>query len=145
VSDGDVDLRAVFETLDPKARDTLRRILIHDQADRDAISSRLMRHRDRNGQGWADIIHLSVSPVKPVFARTIADGHHRRVSCGSRNVEEGGASGRKPRHCSSRDYGFASTPDLAVGVPWADGVLRQPGGRPLTSQPAPTGGVLPAV
>jgi hypothetical protein len=52
VSDGDVDLRAVFETLDPKARDTLRRILIHDQADRDAISSRLMRYRDQNGQDW---------------------------------------------------------------------------------------------
>jgi hypothetical protein len=56
VSDGDVDLRAVFETLDPKARDTLRRILIHDQADRDAISSRLMRYRDQNGQDSADII-----------------------------------------------------------------------------------------
>jgi hypothetical protein len=30
--------------------------LIRDQADRDAISSRLMRHRDKNGQDWADII-----------------------------------------------------------------------------------------
>ena len=42
--------------LDPHARDTLRRALIRDQADRDAISSRLMRYRDQNGQGWADII-----------------------------------------------------------------------------------------
>jgi hypothetical protein len=31
-------------------------VLIHDRADRDEISSRLMRYRDQNGQGWADII-----------------------------------------------------------------------------------------
>jgi hypothetical protein len=38
--DEDDDLRAVLATLDPKARDTLRRVLIRDQADRDAIASR---------------------------------------------------------------------------------------------------------
>jgi hypothetical protein len=54
--DGDRELRRLLSTLDPKARDDLRRVLIRDQADRDAISSRLMRYRDRNGQGWADII-----------------------------------------------------------------------------------------
>jgi hypothetical protein len=32
------DLRDLLETLDPKARDDLRRVLIRDQADRDAIS-----------------------------------------------------------------------------------------------------------
>jgi hypothetical protein len=32
----------LLETLDPKARDDLRRVLIRDQADRDAISSHLM-------------------------------------------------------------------------------------------------------
>jgi hypothetical protein len=32
--------------------------MIRDQAHRDAISSRLMRYRDQNGQGWADIIDL---------------------------------------------------------------------------------------
>jgi hypothetical protein len=53
-----LDLRSLLETLDPKARDTLRRVLIHDQADRDAISSRLLRYRDQNGDGWADIIDL---------------------------------------------------------------------------------------
>ena len=37
-------------------RDDLRRVLIHDRADRDAIASRLMRYRDQNGQDWADII-----------------------------------------------------------------------------------------
>jgi hypothetical protein len=39
----DADLRVLLETLDAKARDDLRRVLIRDQADRDAISSRLMR------------------------------------------------------------------------------------------------------
>jgi hypothetical protein len=46
----DADLGALLETLDPKARDDLRRVLIRDQADR------LMRYRDQNGQDWADII-----------------------------------------------------------------------------------------
>jgi hypothetical protein len=46
----DSDLRVLLATLGPNARDTLRRVLIHDQADRDAISSRLMRYRDQNGQ-----------------------------------------------------------------------------------------------
>jgi hypothetical protein len=50
------DLRALLETLTPKARDDLRRVLIRHQADRDAIASRLMRYRDQNGQDWADII-----------------------------------------------------------------------------------------
>jgi len=42
----------------PKARDDLRRVLVRDHADRDAIASMLMRYRDQNGQGWADIIDL---------------------------------------------------------------------------------------
>jgi hypothetical protein len=55
-ADRGADLRALLETLDSKARTDLRRVLIRDQADRDAISSRLMRYRDQNGQDWADII-----------------------------------------------------------------------------------------
>ena len=58
MSDGDADLRAVLETLDPKGRDDLRRVLIHDQADRDAIASQLMRYRDGRGDYWADIIDM---------------------------------------------------------------------------------------
>jgi hypothetical protein len=54
----DPDLRALLLSLTPNARDDLRRVLTRDQADRDAISSRLMRYRDENGQDWADIIHL---------------------------------------------------------------------------------------
>jgi hypothetical protein len=34
----DAYFRALLETLDPKARDDLRRILIRDHADRDAIA-----------------------------------------------------------------------------------------------------------
>ena len=54
--DGGIGLRALVGTLDPKARDDLRRALIHDQADRDAIAMQLMRYRDKNGQRWADVI-----------------------------------------------------------------------------------------
>ena len=54
MSDKEPDLRSLFESLDPKARDDLRRVLVRDQADRDAIASRLMRYRDRNGQDWVD-------------------------------------------------------------------------------------------
>jgi hypothetical protein len=50
------DLRELLLTLSPRARNDLRRVLIRDHADRDAISSRLMRYRDQNGQDWADII-----------------------------------------------------------------------------------------
>jgi hypothetical protein len=56
MNDEDGGLRALLLTLDPKARDDLRRVLIRDQADRDPLSSRLMRYRDLNGQDWADII-----------------------------------------------------------------------------------------
>jgi hypothetical protein len=52
----DNDLRDLLLTLSPSTRDDLRRALIRDHADRDAIASRLMRYRDQNGQDWADII-----------------------------------------------------------------------------------------
>jgi hypothetical protein len=42
----------------PTARDTLRRVLIRDQSDRDAIAQELIRYRDEHGQGWADIIDM---------------------------------------------------------------------------------------
>jgi hypothetical protein len=52
------ELRAFLRALTPKARDDLRRVLIHDQADRDAISSDLLRYRDERGDDWADIIDM---------------------------------------------------------------------------------------
>jgi hypothetical protein len=52
------ELRAILETLDPPARDTLRRVLIHDQAERDAIASDLLRYRDGRCDDRADIIDM---------------------------------------------------------------------------------------
>ena len=46
----------MLPTLNREVRDTLRRVLIRDQADRDAIASSLLRYRDRRGDDWADII-----------------------------------------------------------------------------------------
>ena len=54
-SDG---LRDFLQALSPKTRDDLRRVLIRDHADRDAIASQLLRYRVENGQRWADIIDL---------------------------------------------------------------------------------------
>jgi hypothetical protein len=54
------------------AREHLRTALIRDQADRDAITSRLMRYRDENGQRWADIIDFLTNPPEA-----------RRRLCGS--------------------------------------------------------------
>ena len=64
------DLRDLLETLDPKARDHLRRVLIHDQADRDAIASDLLRYRDRHGDDWADIIDFQT--MHPEARRKVA-------------------------------------------------------------------------
>ncbi len=65
----DVDLSALLETLDPRARDDLRNVLIHDQADRDTLASRLMRYRDGRGGDWADII--DVMTMHPVARRKV--------------------------------------------------------------------------
>jgi hypothetical protein len=48
----DDNLRALLKMLDAKARDGLRRVLIRDQADRNAISSQLLRYRDQQGDDW---------------------------------------------------------------------------------------------
>jgi hypothetical protein len=55
---GDDDLRKLLATLDLGARDALRNVLIHDQADRDAIAYQLLRYRDGRGDDWADIIDM---------------------------------------------------------------------------------------
>jgi hypothetical protein len=56
--DPSADHRSLLETLDPLARDALRRDLIHDQAGRDEIASHSNCYRDGRGQDWADIIDL---------------------------------------------------------------------------------------
>ena len=69
------DLRALLESLDPKARDDLRRVLIRERADREAISSRPMRYRVQNGQVWADIIDfLAMYPdARPRVVRLLGE------------------------------------------------------------------------
>jgi hypothetical protein len=57
-SGDDSAFRPILEALDPKARDDLRRVLIRDQVDRDAIASDLLRYRDGRGDEWADIIDM---------------------------------------------------------------------------------------
>jgi hypothetical protein len=65
----DNDLRGLLPTLTPNARDALRRVLIHDQADRDAIASRPMRYRDQNGPDWADIHRFQIQHDNPWHRR----------------------------------------------------------------------------
>ena len=58
MTDDDADLRAILEWLDPLTRDALRRVLIRDQDDRDAVSPWLLRYRDGHGDEWVDIIDM---------------------------------------------------------------------------------------
>jgi hypothetical protein len=50
MTDGEAELHDLLLSLDPKARNALRRILIHDQADRDAVSSQRLRFREGHGE-----------------------------------------------------------------------------------------------
>ena len=59
----DDGFRDSLRTLTPSAREHLRDVLIRDQADCDAIASRLMRYRDGGGDDCADIIDtLTMDP-----------------------------------------------------------------------------------
>ena len=63
---GDDDgMRGLLRSLSPSARGHFRNVLIHDQADRDAIASQLLRYRDRHGDDWADIIDLLTMHQRP--------------------------------------------------------------------------------
>jgi hypothetical protein len=69
------ELRALLLELDQKTRNDLRRVLIHDQAACDAISSQLLRFRDERGDDWADIIDmLTMYPdARQKVARLLAE------------------------------------------------------------------------
>jgi hypothetical protein len=58
VADENSQLRGLLLGLTPSAREHLRNALIHDQADRNAIASQLLRYRDERGDDWADIIDM---------------------------------------------------------------------------------------
>jgi hypothetical protein len=88
----DADLRALLTTPDPKARDDLRRVLIRDQADRDAIFLPPEGYRDRASRlgghhrlpddvaGWAaegiGISHAQMSRA----TRQVAHRRHRSAA-----------------------------------------------------------------
>jgi hypothetical protein len=101
----DADLRALLETLDPKARADPRRVLIRDHADRDAIAMDLMRYRDENG--WAaprahPPLHGRRRPgttplPEPVTSRPVSGGRAGRRTTGSRRRSGGSHNaGRRP-------------------------------------------------
>jgi hypothetical protein len=48
----------VLDRVAPGPRHALRRVLIHDHADRDAVASQLLRYRDGHSDDWADIIDM---------------------------------------------------------------------------------------
>lgn len=54
----ETQLRSALERLNPPARDLIRRVLVRDQGDRDAISAHLLRYRDEAGAELADILDL---------------------------------------------------------------------------------------
>jgi hypothetical protein len=60
------DLGDARSALDPPARDALRRVLIRDQADRDAVAAELLRCHDCAGDELAEIIDtLTMHPEEP--------------------------------------------------------------------------------
>ena len=68
------DFRALLEGLTPSAREHFRKVLIRDQADRDAVASQLLRYRDEPGDDWADIIDGKAATIatldgEPDFSR----------------------------------------------------------------------------
>jgi hypothetical protein len=62
-ADQDADIRASLTRISPRGRELLRRYLIADQRDRDAIASRLLHERSEGAHGLADLIDtLSMYP-----------------------------------------------------------------------------------
>ena len=108
----DPDLRDLLETLSPSARDRLRRVLIHDQADRDEIASQLLRYGDDRGNDWADIIDmLTMHPDArrrivrrgtPEALSRAEHGHHRPHHSRGRRGAAGRACDRPPSEDRAR-------------------------------------------
>jgi hypothetical protein len=86
----DADLRDLLSTLTPTAREALRRVLIRDQPDRDAIASTLLHYGERNGMEWADVIDmLTMHP----------DARRRPFASGRASATSGGGKDRRRRYC----------------------------------------------
>jgi hypothetical protein len=57
-NDEEDSLHKLLRKISPSTRHTLRLVLIHDHADRDAVASQLLHYRDGRGNDWADIIDM---------------------------------------------------------------------------------------
>jgi hypothetical protein len=110
------DLRALLETLDPKARDDLRRVLIRDQADRDAVASQLLRYRDGHGNDWADISDmLTMHPdARRQVVRLLGEAEAERS-----NLRRTRPRGRGGTLSSWKRRVTGSTRGCSLGSPWA--------------------------
>jgi hypothetical protein len=66
---------ALLETLNPKAREHLRDVLIRNQADGVAIASQLLRNRDLRGAAWADLVdQLTLDPeLRRTYVRRLGE------------------------------------------------------------------------
>lgn len=59
----DAALLAALRRLDPAAREDLRRLLVRDQPDRDAVAAQLLRKQTPGADGMADLLDmLSLDP-----------------------------------------------------------------------------------
>lgn len=54
----DAELRAALLQLDPPARDSLRRLLVGEAKDRDALASTLLRQRTETSTNLADLLDM---------------------------------------------------------------------------------------
>jgi hypothetical protein len=80
---------------------TLSAVLIHDQADRDAIASHLMRYRDKTGGDWADIIDMvTLHPeARRKVVRLLGEIEGHRATLGGRARRANGEGlARRSRH-----------------------------------------------
>ena len=88
-------LRDLLLTLSPMARDNMRRVLVLDQPDRDAIASELLRYGDANGDGWADVIDTLT--MYPDARRKVV-----RLCVQSRRAHETPPTGSRTTSCTLR-------------------------------------------
>jgi hypothetical protein len=82
----DHKLRDPLPQLSPPARDRLRTVLIREQADRDAISSRLLRYGDGHGDDWAEIIDMLT--MNPEARRNVVR-MHGEIDASEPGLDEG--------------------------------------------------------
>ena len=84
------ELRVALSAIELRGRELLRRVLIRDQADRDAIASQLLRYRDERGDDWADIIDM----FRSFWRSSLSCSVPRTANTG--RIHQGKVHGSKP-------------------------------------------------